>query len=531
VNTLLKLSLAYVILVTWMKAGHTEGIGSVILTVLGSMILILHLCSKNFRERKTLVIQLPIFALTIISVISYLNPRYRVMSTKDIIELKFEEVLLNSNNPSKIEMMTKAVNLILDSAKSSPSTSISLFFHYKSTYLDKFGVKKNDLVLDFLNKLEQRLEIPFNSSLPSSVVNDFIIFKKNHLLILNMLIGIIIYIHIKKLFQIDRIALLFTMNFLILCIVGFYQKYTQQWSDDYLEILGIWDAPEPRYYFSTFTYKNHWSAFAIMMLSFTFFILFKLKKEIKFDYLKSKKLFFYIFVLIIGSSTVLYSGSRSGTILLIIFILFNSILVLKENFNLNIKKFLFPAIFIPVIILIMYLFVQDKKWKEMISNTESQIKNLSNGKAPLRWFFWKDSVKIIQDKPVWGHGYLSFSSVYPKFQSYEVRHERSLGLENAHKEYIPLVAHAHNDLLEHIVEWGLVGVFLIFLPFIFIITTGIYPTSSHSLHILSFGCLIFIVYCAVDFPSRTPACLANFSALLAMTQKYRVLRKKIPGRI
>ena len=132
-STLLKLSLAYVILVTWMKAGHAEGIGSVILTVLGSTILILHLGSRNFWERKILVIQLPIFALTIISVISYLNPRYRVISTKDIIELKIEEVLLNSNNPSKIEMMTKAMNLILDSAKSSPSTSISLFFHYKST--------------------------------------------------------------------------------------------------------------------------------------------------------------------------------------------------------------------------------------------------------------------------------------------------------------------------------------------------------------------------------------------------------------
>ena len=33
------------------------------------------------------------------------------------------------------------------------------------------------------------------------------------------------------------------------------------------------------------------------------------------------------------------------------------------------------------------------------------------------------------DKPILGHGYLSFPSIYPKFQSYEVRHERSLGLK------------------------------------------------------------------------------------------------------
>ena len=129
-----------------MKAGHADGIGSVILLGLGSMIIVLHICRKNFWERNSLILHLPIFALTIISLIGYLNPRYRVITHTDLLELKFEEVLLNSNNSSKIEMMTKAVNLILDSAKSSPSTSISLFFHFESTYRDKFGSKKNDLI-------------------------------------------------------------------------------------------------------------------------------------------------------------------------------------------------------------------------------------------------------------------------------------------------------------------------------------------------------------------------------------------------
>ena len=513
-----------------MKAGHADGIGSVILLGLGSMIMVLHICRKKFWERNSLILHLPIFALTIISLISYQNPRYRVITHTDLFELKFEKVLLNSNNPSKIEMMTKAVNLILDSAKSSPSTSISLFFHFESTYRDKFGSKKNDSILNFFNELNQRLKIPFYTFLPSSIVQDLKILKRNYLFLINLLIGIVIYTQIKKQNQIDRIALLFVLNFLILCIVGIYQNYTQKWTDDYLEILGIWDAPEPRYYFSTFTYKNHWSAFAIMMLSFTFFILIRIIKEINFDYLKSGKLFFYILVLIIGSSTIFYSGSRSGTILLILLLIFNFIFISIKRF-INFKKVLFAAIFLPFIIFITYQFSQDKKWKEMVSNSESQLQNLKAGKAPLRWFFWKDSLEIIQDKPIWGHGYLSFFSIYPKFQSYEVRHERSLGLENAHNEYVPLVAHAHNDLFEHVVEWGLVGVFLVFLPFLCLIPIGISLKSSHSLFILSFGCVIFLVYCAVDFPSRTPACLANFSVLLAMSQKFRVLRAKIPNRI
>ena len=139
-------------------------------------------------------------------------------------------------------MMTKAVNLILDSAKSSPSTSISLFFHFESTYRDKFGSKKNDSILNFFNELNQRLKIPFYTFLPSSIVQDSKILKRNYLFIINLLIGIVIYSQIKKKNQIDRIALLFVLNFLILCIVGIYQNYTQKWTDDFLEILGIWDA-------------------------------------------------------------------------------------------------------------------------------------------------------------------------------------------------------------------------------------------------------------------------------------------------
>jgi O-antigen ligase len=521
VSTLLKLSLVYVILITWMKAGHANGIGSVILTGLGSLIIILHIGRKNFWEWRSLIFHIPLFSLIAISLISYLNPRYRAITPNDLIELKFQEVLLSSDNPSKIEMMTNAINLILDSATSSPSTSISLFYHFKKTYTDKFGHHNDDVILDFFNILNERIKLPFNAYIPSSTLIDFKTINMNYFFFINLFIGLVLFFQITNLRQIHSIALLFVLNFFILCIVGFYQRYTQLWTDDYLEILGIWDAPEPRYYFSTFTYKNHWSAFAIMMLSFAFFTLSRSLKEMSFDYLKSKKLFFYIIVLIVGSFTILYSGSRSGTLLLVLVLFINFIYFSKRISFLNFKKVLFTAIFLPFIIFITYQFSQDSKWKEMFSNSESQLQNLSTGKAPLRWFFWKDSLEMIKDRPVWGHGYLSFSSLYPKFQSYEVRHERSLALENAHNEYVPLVAHAHNDLLEFIVEWGLVGIFLFIIPFLCL---GFYSSSSRSLFILSSGCIIFLIYCGIDFPTRTPACLANFSALLAISYKYRKLR-------
>ena len=109
------------------------------------------------------------------------------------------------------------------------------------------------------------------------------------------------------------------INCLVLCLVGFYQKINHQWADDYLEILGIWNAPEPRYYFSTFTYKNHWSAYAIITLFFSFYLL-------RNEFIKilnngtniiSSKIFIYLSIsIIIIASSILFSGSRSGSLLL-----------------------------------------------------------------------------------------------------------------------------------------------------------------------------------------------------------------------
>ena len=525
-NTVLKFSIVYVMFITWNKAGHAEGITTVFLNLLGGLILILHFFQRKFWERKLLLPYIPIVALTILSIVSFLNPRYRVITVKDVTDLNFEKVLLQSNDPNKVEMMTKGMNLILDSAQTSPSNSIALFFYFKNTYIDKYGFNKSDIILNFLNKLHDRIELPFHSFLPTSAIRDASSLGNYYLFCISLLIGIIIFQNISKLNQIKNIILLFSCNFIALCLVGFYQKYTQLWTDDYLEILGIWNAPEPRYYFSTFTYKNHWSAYALMMIFCLIFLVNRLFSKIDFNHLKSKILVCTIFTIILGSSTIFFSGSRSGTILLFVSGFFLTFLILKKKFYNKYKLFFYSILFLPVIAFVTYLFLDDEKWKEMRTTSKTQILNLKQGNAPLRWYFWNDTIEMIKERPLWGHGYQSFSSLYPKFQSQEVRYERSLGLENAHQYYVPLVAHAHSDLLEFTAEWGLVGMFAIFLPFLVCLLVGSYSTPSTSFLILSLGCIIFMAYCLIDFPTRTPACLANFCALLAISQKYGILLRR-----
>jgi len=526
VNTVLKLCLVYIIFITWNKAGHAEGITTVFLNVLAALILVLHFFQKKFWEIKLLLPYIPIVALTIISIVSFLNPRYRVISVKDITDLNFEKVMLQSNDPNKIEMMTKGMNLILDSAQTSPSNSIALYFYFKNTYIDKYGSDKSDIILNFLNKLHDRIELPFHSFLPTSAIRDAGSFGNYYLFYMSLLIGIIIFQNIRRIEQIENIILLFSFNFIALCLVGLYQKYTQLWTDDYVEILGIWNAPEPRYYFSTFTYKNHWSAYALMMIFCLIFLVNRLFSKIEFNHLKSKILVCTIFAIIIGSSTIFFSGSRSGTILLVFSGFSLAFLILKKKFYNKYKLILYSIFFLPVIAFVTFLFLDNEEWKEMRTTSKIQIQNLIQGNAPLRWHFWNDTIEMIEERPLWGHGYQSFSSLYPKFQSQEVRYERSLGLKNAHQYYVPLVAHAHNDLLEFTAEWGLVGMFAIFLPFVVYLIVESYSSPSISFQFLSFGCIVFMAYCLIDFPTRTPACLTNFCAFLAISQKYGILLRR-----
>ena len=82
------------------------------------------------------------------------------------------------------------------------------------------------------------------------------------------------------------------------------------------------------------------------------------------------------------------------------------------------------------------------------------------------------------------------------------------------------VAHAHNDILEFICEWGLLGTFCFFIPYILHLVKVCVFTNSTTVRLLLLGCFVFLVYCFVDFPTRTPACFALFSCVAGLACKY-----------
>ena len=527
INNTLKFCVAYLILITWNKAGHAEGYGTLALGIIGGIIVLNQILEKQFWNKKSLLLYLPIVGILMLSVIAWYNPQYRSIIIEDINDLNFEKALTNSQSAEKVEMITNGIKLVMDQSKKDPSTSLAIFYHFKNSYIDKFIPDKKDSIHDFLINLENKIKIKNYNFIPSCTVRDPNYFTEIYFIFLSLFIGVTLYKKLENKSQIHFMIWIFLLNCLALTIVGYYQRLTHEWTDNYIEILGIWNAPEPRYYFSTFTYKNHWSAYVILMF---FCNIFLLNKEFNNSNLKgynlmNNKVFLILLIFsLIISSSILFSGSRSGLILLIISMIiccykFSNSFSYKKLFILK-SASRFILIICPLLFFIFYTFGKDPKHKEMLTNSISQWQNFLDGKPPLRFLLWKDTVEMIKHKPLWGCGYESFSSIYPKYQSSQVRAERAIGLENAHNPYVPLVAHAHSDILEYIAEWGLIGTFLVFFPFLFVLGNFLLTKSNSPSSILSYGCFVFLLYCFIDFPTRTPACLATFCAIFALSLKY-----------
>ena len=164
------------------------------------------------------------------------------------------------------------------------------------------------------NKLNDLPFFPSLTIIDSDILLRFAFWYSNILLIF-----LWVFKTIKRC-DLNSICWVVFLNCTILALVGIVQKICYIPSDNQLEILGIWDTPEPRYFFSTFTYKNHWSAFAILSLFYGACIV---RRELSIwgtNILRSNTFFLTVLCSLIIIASILYSGSRSG-ILLLIFLL------------------------------------------------------------------------------------------------------------------------------------------------------------------------------------------------------------------
>jgi hypothetical protein len=532
-NKMAKLLLATLIFTSWAKGGlgyqfNLWLIDSVVL--LGALITIFFHSGK--RKAFTLAM-VPILITGFCVFVSFLNPRYSTLDLKAWNELNADQYFTDETDLEKVGMLSNGFRNINAVREKDPQLALTLFFDLKNRFSDQFNDidSPSSALLDaynekiFSNPIELLPTIPLQNS---TSINGAIHF------LLQLAFGIAAYFALKTRKEIRNFVWVIAINGGLLALIGIIQKAQYVPGDNLKEIFGIWDAPEPRYYYSSFTYKNHWCAFALLSFFPVIALLYYQSKHETKKLIHNKSVFLLILIAGCLLTSVPHSGSRSGiVIVLLIFSYFICKFLFKPTIQGSKNKWQLGTSIIALLSIVFSFsfFINRDNSKEMLSNSKSQFTELSNQKLPLRMLLWTDLVDQIGTETLWGHGYNSYPAINPIYQSKKVRDRRSIGLEYAHNPYTPLVGRGHSDFLEIISEFGiLVFMLLILLPIF--ATSKIIQNPSPFPKIMLLGCLVFFLYFLVDFPTRSPACVLLFGSILGLSLKYaRITNSRINSKI
>ena len=484
------------------------------------------LCRKEYSIKHVLTCFVPFILLCVQFSVSCLNPSFKSFTDEDWGQLNISDYFAKEQNLGKAILISEGIESIILTSKKDPELANCLFFDLKNRYFDKYPGSTSS-TSKLLYRYEEIITLKSNSIIPTiPIFNHKSIYNFIHILA-QAIIGMIFYFLVKSRGSIRQIWKIIVMNASLISVLGICQKINYTPSDDLLEIWGVWDTPEPRYYFASFTYKNHWSAFSLMIISITASLLVNNAQRKGLQSLQSPSNIILILGLVSLSISIPFSGSRSGSILLI-FLMAGLAIISIRHFKLYKRNYLVSVGICLIIFLFLCFFstkiVHKETINEMESNFSTQLNNLQKGKYPLRFLLWKDLLGQVYDKPVFGHGFNSYRSINPLFQSFEVRNERNKVLGGAHTKFIPLISYGHSDWLQKISEFGLVGFLLIF-PLVGYIFFVFFSTRSLFVKYQIWGCIIFLIYSLVDFPTQSPICLITFSILVGLSMKYNVISK------
>jgi O-antigen ligase len=299
----------------------------------------------------------------------------------------------------------------------------------------------------------------------------------------------------------------------LLVLLGLYYRfqYLQGNSIAGSEIIGLWQAPEPRISFASFTYKNHWSAYVILVLSLCLCLFFQILKTKVFAFFRCKKSVLLLGFIIISVLSVYYSSSNSGLIFVFLFLFSSIVLFSLKKISL---KFITP--FVLIFSFLTYLSLT----KSMFID---RLKDLVSGDS-FRLNLWSDIINQIQLKTFWGYGLDSYKTINGIFQSTEITSARVQNLQGAHQQYIPITIHAHTDFLQTLSEIGFIGTCLIIFPIIFGVVSWIFTKASTKSNLTAIALNTILLYSITDFPFRNVAVSSMFVFLLsinALSQKYK----------
>jgi O-antigen ligase len=227
----------------------------------------------------------------------------------------------------------------------------------------------------------------------------------------------------------------------------------------------FFDRIESNRVFSTFVYPNTYASFLISIMPFLFFLFLNENKK----YFK----FFLVFLFILCFFNLILTESMGG---LIIFLFIFHIILLE--LLLDEKKF---KKLIPFILIFEFMFLYTGYHFKILPHIHSLMDRVN---------YWKGSIKIINKNFLFGVGPENFRYYFLKYKSSET-------LE---------AAHAHNLLIETLVENGFIGLFFLLL-FLFILLTGVLKEKrdKNFNRGIFYLLLAFFLHNLVDFDFSDPS--------------------------
>lgn len=315
------------------------------------------------------------------------------------------------------------------------------------------------------------------------------------------------YVKSNKSFR--KFSLLVFINAGILCIFGMLDKIDIISFNPEKPLLGIWQVTDSRYYFATFTYKNHWGAFALLsFIHGSAYLVSNIRN-------RRTRIFNTSCILLLSITIILslfYVESRSS--ILVLFIFTFSLIYIITRF----KSYL---IIFTISFCSLFLIIDDRSSDSSIINrTLNQFDSIDQEKYPFRFLLWSDILDQIRIKTFWGYGFNSYGKINPLFQSEHTVNERYIVTNNAHTDFTPAIKSAHSDILQNLSEFGFITYVFVFFPIFFFVLRETLFAKGYYVRVLALGCLSYIFYCLIDLPNSSFANLNVFICTLVIIFAY-----------
>ena len=367
-----------------------------------------------------------------------------------------------------------------------------------------------------LPSISEKKHVPW---LPSTVLPEVTFHRIPQLAGFLLLFGPGVFFIITKRSSLRALLWAIVANTVILSIAGIFVKLSNG-----TKILGYIEPTEARYFFSTFSYKNHWGAYCVLTLGVIGALThFQLTRKQSAKSKRNSPIPLLIIASLIIGLTVPLSGSRSCSVVYGLFftVYLRKLLAhkLPHSNSPRFKNLLSGAIALVASLMLIgsALLLHDENKEEIFRTTERQYTNLvEKGQQETRYYISRDTLKMIFEKPVFGWGLGSYSLIIniP---------ERYLGPEHQGANF----DHAHNDWLEYMSETGIVG--FILLAIMFVAPYGIYLRKGNPNPISRWlwgGAIVLLLYSIVEFPCRTPAVALLLTLIIAISTKYGLIDKQ-----